>query len=432
MDTAEQSDVLFSDVRVFDGFADRLSDPCHVLVRGGLIESIAAQAPAQARTSGPECRVIDGGGRTLMPGLIDAHWHAAFASLPMSALQLADAGYVAIASAFAARQTLLRGFTSVRDAGGPVFGLKLAIDRGLTTGPRIYPSGAFISQTAGHGDFRTPNEVPRGLCGHLSHAEILGASVIADGVPEVLRAVREQLMHGASQIKMMAGGGAASAYDPIDVTEYTEDEMRAGVEAAANWGTYVLVHAYTPRAVQQALRAGVRCIDHGHLLDDTTVAMIAEHGAWWSMQPFLDDEDAIPLENPVSRAKQLKVIQGTENAYALAKKHGVKLAWGTDTLFDAKLATRQGAQLVKMRKWFRPAQVLRMATSANAELLAMSGERNPYPGKLGVVREGAIADLLLVDGDPLANLDLLATPETGLPVIMKGGRVYKNTLPSAG
>ena len=425
MDTAEQSDVLFSNIRVFDGVAERLSETCHVLVRDGVIETVAVRAPEV----GPEVTVLDGGGRTLMPGLIDAHWHAAFANLPMSTLQLADAGYVAIAAAFGAGQTLQRGFTSVRDAGGPVFGLKLAVDQGLTPGPRIYPSGAFISQTAGHGDFRTLNEVPRGLCGHLSHAEIVGASVIADGVPEVLRAVREQLMHGASQIKMMAGGGAASAYDPIDVTEYTEDEMRAGVEAAANWGTYVLVHAYTPRAVQQALRAGVRCIDHGHLLDDTTVAMIAEHDAWWSMQPFLDDEDAIPLENPVSRAKQLKVIQGTETAYALAKKHGVKLAWGTDTLFDAKLATRQGAQLVKMRNWFTPAEVLRMATSTNARLLALSGERNPYPGRLGVVQEGALADLLLVDGDPLADLELLATPETSLNVIMKGGRLYKNTLP---
>lgn len=426
MGTAGQPDVLFSDIRVFDGVADRLSDPCHVLVRGGVIASVTPRAPE----AGPDTAVLHGAGRTLMPGLIDAHWHAAFASLPMSALQLADAGYVAIAAAFGARQTLMRGFTSVRDAGGPVFGLKRAIDQGMTPGPRIFPSGAFISQTAGHGDFRTPNEVPRGLCGHLSHAEIVGASVIADGVAEVLRAVREQLMHGASQIKMMAGGGAASAYDPIDVTEYTEDEMRAGVEAAANWGTYVMVHAYTPRAVQQALRAGVRCIEHGHLLDDATAAMIAEHDAWWSMQPFLDDEDAIPLENPVSRAKQLRVIKGTDTAYALAKKHGVKLAWGTDTLFDAKLATRQGAQLVKLRHWFKAGEVLRMATSTNARLLAMSGERNPYPGRLGVVQEGALADLLLVDGDPLADLELLASPEANLKVIMKDGKLYKNTLPS--
>jgi imidazolonepropionase-like amidohydrolase len=425
MDGAQQAaSTLLENVRVFDGVADELSGPCHVLVRDGLIASITPERPESAA----QANRIDGGGRTLMPGLIDAHWHAAFAGLPISALQLADAGYIAIAAAHMARETLLRGFTSVRDAGGPAFGLKLAIDHGLATGPRIYPSGAFISQTAGHGDFRTPNEIPRGLCGHLSHAEILGASAIADGVEEVLRAAREQLMRGASQLKMMAGGGAASAYDPIDVTQYTAAELRAGVEAAENWGTYVMVHAYTPRAVQQALRVGVRCIDHGHLVDEATVAMIADNDAWWSLQPFLDDEDAIPVENPAGRAKQLKIIEGTDTAYALAKKHGVKLAWGTDTLFDAKLAARQGAQLAKMRRWFDPAEVLRMATSGNASLLALSGERNPYPGALGVVREGALADLLLVDGDPLANLDLLATPATSLAVIMKGGAVYKNTL----
>jgi imidazolonepropionase-like amidohydrolase len=189
-----------------------------------------------------------------------------------------------------------------------------------------------------------------------------------------------------------------------------------------------MVHAYTPHAVQQALLAGVRCIDHGHLLDEKTVAMMAERDTWWSLQPFLDDEDAIPVENPVSRAKQMRIIAGTDAAYALAKKHGVKLAWGTDTLFDAKLATRQGAQLAKMRRWFTSAEVLRMATSGNAELLAMSGERNPYPGALGVVQEGALADLLLVDGDPLADLDLLASPDTSLAVIMKDGRIHKNTL----
>ena len=267
-------------------------------------------------------------------------------------------------------------------------------------------------------------------CGHLTHTEILGAAVIADGVPEVLRGVREQLMRGASQIKMMAGGGVASAHDPIDATQYTEAELRAAVDAAENWGTYVLVHAYTPRAVEQAIRAGVRCIDHGHLLDDETVAMIAEYDIWWSLQPFLDDEDAIPLSAPGQRANQLLIVEGTDRAYALAKKHGVKLAWGTDTLFDARLASRQGRQLAKMSRWFTAAEVLQMATSRNAALLAMSGERNPYPGRLGVIKEGALADLLLVDGNPLENLDLIATPATSLAVIMKDGQVHKNLLES--
>ena len=262
----------------------------------------------------------------------------------------------------------------MRDAGGPSFGLKRAIDEGLVEGPRIFPSGAFISQTSGHGDFRSHYELPRGVCGHHPYSEIVGAAMIADGVDEVLRAVREQLMLGASQIKMMAGGGVASLHDPIDVTQYTEAELRAGVEAAENWGTYVLVHAYTPRAVQQALRAGVRCIDHGQLLDDETVAMIAEHDAWWSMQPFLDDEDSGPHSRSRRVARRsLQVYAGTDNAYGLAKKHGVKLAWGTDTLFDPKLADRQGAQLAKMTRWFTPAEMLRMATSDNAALLRDGG-----------------------------------------------------------
>lgn len=418
-------DVLFANVRVFDGVSASLSEPSDVLVRGNTIAAVSAQ-PIPAG-SGERAR-IDGAGRVLMPGLIDAHYHAAFATLPITALQTADPGYVQIQAAVGAGEALLRGFTTVRDAGGPVFGLKRAVDEGVTAGPRIYPSGAFISQTSGHGDFRMLSELPRGVCGQLSYSEFIGAAVIADGVPEVLRGVREQLMRGASQIKMMAGGGVASAHDPIDATQYTEAELRAGVEAAESWGTYVLAHAYTPRAVQQAIRAGIRCIDHGHLLDEETVAMIAENDVWWSLQPFLDDEDAIPLSRPAQRAQQLLITEGTDRSYALAKKHEVKLAWGTDTLFDAKLASRQGKQLAKMSRWFTAAEVLRMATSQNAALLAMSGERNPYPGKLGIVAEGALADLLLLDGNPLDDLDLIAAPATSLVVIMKDGTVCKNLL----
>ncbi|MHA6616198.1 metal-dependent hydrolase family protein [Pseudonocardia sp. DLS-67] len=356
------------------------------------------------------------------------HTHLAFSTLPAHVAIMSDPGYIAVRGVLAGREMLLRGFTSVRDCGGPTFGIKRAVDEGHVPGPRIWPSGAFISQTSGHGDFRMPYETPRGVCGHLSHIELARAAVIADGVDEVLRGVREQLMGGASQIKMMAGGGVASAYDPIDVTQYTETELRAGVEAAENWGTYVLVHAYTDRAVRQAIRAGVRCIDHGHLVGEDTVAKMVEHDVWWSLQPFLDDEDAIPIPDPRSNAKQLEVIQGTDTAYGLARKHGVKLAWGTDTLFDAKLAARQGAQLAKMTRWFTAAETLRTATSGNAELLALSGPRNPYPGKLGVVEEGALADLLLVDGDPLDDIDLIARPSTSFSIIMKDGTIHQDLL----
>jgi imidazolonepropionase-like amidohydrolase len=232
------------------------------------------------------------------------------------------------------------------------------------------------------------------------------------------------LRRGASQIKLMAGGGVASDYDPLDVSQYTEREIRAAVDAAENWGTYVTVHAYTPRAVRTAMAAGVRCIEHGQLLDDETVALMADNRIWWCLQPFLDDEDAPPLAGP-NRVKFLQMVEGTDNAYNLAIKHQVQLAFGTDTLFDAKLATRQGAQLAKLTRWFSPAEVLQQATVRNAELLALAGPRNPYPGRLGVVAEGAIADLILVDGDPVADISLIARPQDSFTVIIKGGQLVK-------
>jgi imidazolonepropionase-like amidohydrolase len=417
---------LFQNVRVFDGISDVLSPATNVLVRDGVVAGIGVVGDAATEE---ERRVVEGGGRVLMPGLIDAHVHLMFGMLSMADVLGADGTYLGIAAARGAEAMLMRGFTSVRDCGGPVFGLKRAIDSGLVPGPRIWPSGAFISQTAGHGDFRSTSEIPRGVCGHLSSSEITGGSVIADGVPEVLRGVRQQLMRGATQIKVMAGGGVNSSYDPLDVTEYSEDEMRAAVEAAADWGTYVLVHAFTPRAVQRAVRAGVKCIDHGHLLDEATVAMMVENDVWWSLQPLLDDEFSNKLADPMKRAKQLTMTRGTDSAYGLAKRLGAKLAWGTDALFDPRVAQAQGAQLAKMTRWFSPGEILRMATSSNAELLALSGERSPYGGPLGVIREGALADVLLVDGDPLSDVSLVARPDEAFVVIMKNGVVHKNTLP---
>jgi imidazolonepropionase-like amidohydrolase len=424
----EPGTTVFRGVRVFDGRTPALTGPSDVVVHGATIESVGP-AVAEPEFEGREGRVIDGAGRVLMPGLIDAHWHATLAAMSVQVAMTADVGYLHLVAAREAERTLLRGFTSVRDAGGPAFALQRAIDEGLVAGPRIYPSGAFITQTSGHGDFRLRHELPR-ACGPLSHGEVIGASAIADGADQVLRAVREQLLLGASQIKVMAGGGIASPYDPIDVTQYTEAELRAAVEAAEHWGTYVMVHAYTPRAISQSVRAGVRCIEHGHLADDPTAELMAETGTWWSLQPFLDDEDAYVIPDPAGRAKQLQVTAGTDRAYGLAAKHGVKVAWGSDILFDASLAARQGRQLAKMTRWYTPAEVLVSATSGNADLLALSGPRNPYPGRLGVIEPGALADLLLVDGDPIANLDLLADPDRSLLIVMKDGRIHKDTTPA--
>ena len=423
--SAQTSALLFENVRVFDGKSDRLSAPSNVLVVGNTIRSISS-APIAPPADAAVTRIA-GGGRTLMPGLIDAHVHMMFSTVPQVVALTADIGFVNVAAAKAATDMLMRGFTSVRDLGGPVFGLKRGIDSGLVAGPRIWPSGAFVSQTGGHGDFRLPNEIPA-RPDDFGVSERSNAAAIADSPDAVRKRVREQLALGASQIKLMAGGGVSSMYDPLDVTQYTVPELRAAVEAAENWGTYVTVHAYTPRAVRQSIEAGVKVIDHGQLLDDATARLMAEKGVWWSLQPFLDDGRSSFAEGSPNRIKQREMYQGTDTAYELAKKHRVKTAWGTDILFDPMKATAQGAMLARMKRWYTPAEALRMATSGNAELLALSGPRSPYPGKLGVVEEGALADLLLVDGDPLADLDLVADPARNFLVIVKDGKVYRNSV----
>jgi imidazolonepropionase-like amidohydrolase len=236
------------------------------------------------------------------------------------------------------------------------------------------------------------------------------------------------LMLGASQLKLAAGGGVSSSYDPIDVSQYTEAEFRAAVDAAENWGTYVAVHAYTPRAIKTAIRAGVRCIEHGHLMDEATAQLIADNDIWLSTQPFLANEFSHRMPTPEGEAKARLVYAGTDAAYRFAKTFKLKTAWGTDILFDPSMTANQGAMLTTLTQWHSPAEILRMSTSVNGELLAMSGPRNPYPGKLGVVEEGALADLILVDGDPIADLKLIADPETNFLVIMKDGRLVKNAL----
>lgn len=422
--TAQQS-LLFTNVVIFNGKENK---PFlgHVLVTGNQITKIAA-TPIPINKSA-NTTIIDGKGKFLMPGLIDAHAHTTMDAIALPLALASDIGYLNLFAANSAEKQLMRGFTSVRDVGGASFSLKKSIDQGLIKGPRIYPSGATISQTGGHGDFGMPTDVPK-VPGQLSYLERTGMTMIADGADQVLLRTREQLRNGASQIKIMAGGGVASSYDPLDVAQYTEDEIAAAVKAAAAWNTYVTVHAYTPTAIQAAINAGVKCIEHGQLADEASAKLMAEKGIWWSLQPFLDDEDAVPFPaGSDSRKKQIQMVQGTDNAYQLAKKYNIKTAFGTDCLFDANLATRQGAQLAKMVRWYTSFEVLNMATAKNAELLALSGLRNPYPKKLGVIEEGAYADLILVDGNPLENINLIANPDKNFLIIMKDGVVYKNTL----
>ena len=424
--TPPPSTTLFQNVRIFDGKVGQLSGPSYVLVRGNKIERISSTPIAVDRRA--DTVLIDGGGRTLMPGLIDMHWHTMFVRPTPAALMVADVGYTNLQAGAEATDTLLRGFTTIRDLGGPSFGLKLAIDEGIVAGPRIFPSGAVITITGGHGDFRQLFKLPRVLGRPLSRQEALGASMVADSPDEVRVRVREQLMLGATQIKLTAGGGVASPHSPIDVSTFTEPELRAAVEAAQNWGTYVTVHAYTPETIQRAIAAGVKCIEHAHLMDEPTAKLMAERGIWLSIQPFPDEMANVFPPGSDERAKFLEVLAGMDTAYQLAKKYKLKTAFGTDVLFSQALAEQQGALLAKLVRWYTPAETLVMATGINAQLLSLSGKRNPYSGKLGVIEGGAFADLLLVDGNPIEDIKLIADPAKNFVIIMKDGKIYKNTL----
>jgi len=415
---------LFQNVRIFDGRSSSLSAPANVLVKGNVIERIS---PA-AIDAEPGTAVIAGGGRTLMPGLIDAHWHSMLIRPNPTQAINDDVGYNNLLAADEAADTLMRGFTTVRDVGGPVFGLKRAIDEGIVNGPRIYPSGAIITVTSGHGDFRQLSDLPRTIGGPHTRMEQIGAAMVADSPDEVRLRVREQLMQGASQIKLTAGGGVSSPFSPIDVTTFTEAELHAAVEAAGNWGTYVTAHAFTPAAIQRSIAAGVKCIEHGFLMDEETARLMADKGIWLSAQPLPEEmRENLPVGS-VQRTKADKVWPGIDRTYQLAKKYKIKTAWGTDVIFSRALAQHQGAILASLVRWYTPAEALVMATSTNAELLTLSGERNPYPGRLGVVEQGALADLLLVDGNPLENIALVASPDKSFMVIMKDGKIYKNTV----
>ncbi|HJS54874.1 MAG TPA: amidohydrolase family protein, partial [Chitinophagaceae bacterium] len=400
----------------------------NVLISNNLINKVSTEPISIELPVGTT--IIDGKGKFLMPGLIDAHSHLMLESLPMQVALNADITYLTIVASVAAEKELMRGFTTIRDLAGPSFGLKRAIDEKLIKGPRIYPSGAMISQTSGHGDYYGPNDMPRQPGAPLTYLERNNVAIIADGVDQVLMRVREQLRSGATQIKLSAGGGIASPFDPLDASQYTEEELRAAVNAAENWGTYVTVHAYTSKSIQTAIKSGVKCIEHGQLVDESTAKLMADKNIWLSLQPFLDDEDVIRYpEGSANRRKQLQITEGTDNAYKLAKKYKLKLAFGTDCLFDSKLAMKQGTQLSKLSRWFTPFEILKMATSSNAELLSMSGPRNPYSaGKLGVIEEGAYADLILVDGNPLKDIKLIRDPDKNFLIIMKDGVIYKNRL----
>ncbi len=420
----DERSILITNVNIFDGKNPDLIENANLLIKGSTISKISTNRSLAGGTE-----IIDGGGGTLMPGLIDNHWHTTYAELPLDIFATGDMPEVIIRAVVAADRTLMRGFTTVRDLGGNPFSLKRAIDSGDIPGPRIYPSGPPISQTSGHFDFRDRNAVPTNPGDNLDYWQRNALLMTADGVPEVTKRVREALRMGAVQIKLAAGGGTSSQFDPLDVQQFTLDEIKAAVEVADTWNTYVTVHAYTPASINTALDAGVRVIEHGQLLDDKTMKRIAREGVWLSLQPFVVDDDSQYSPNPVTAAKQRQMVKGTATAYELARKNKVKVAFGTDILFSPGHNNAQNQMITLLERFeYTPYEVLKMVTYDNAQLLKLSGFRNPYPGDLGVITEGAYADLIIVNGNPLDDLSIVAHPDENFSLIMKGGTVYKNNL----
>ncbi|MBZ5514940.1 MAG: amidohydrolase family protein [Acidobacteriia bacterium] len=418
-----KSQILITNARVFDGKSDTLADGMNVLVEGNKIAKISK---AQIATS-PGATVIDAKGRVMTPGFIDAHIHL-MAQMPFAQLRASDDLWIAYVGAQQAKTELLEGFTTVRDVAGNTFSLKKAIDRGLVMGPRIYPSGPMISQTSGHADQRFLTEPPTLLGGHVPFMERQLMGITVDGETQVLTAVRQVLRHGASQIKIASGGGTGSEYDPLDVTEFTLEETRAAVQAASDWGTYVCTHVYNTKGIRRAIEAGVKSIEHGNLLDEPTLQLMKDKGIWLSPQVLTFTGYPLGYTDE-QKAKHDQALAGVDNMFTMAKKIGfTKIVFGTDVITNPEVFARNTREFELRAKWFTPAEILRQATSQAAELLALSGPRNPYPGKLGVSEEGAYADLLLINGNPLADISILTKPEENLALIMKDGKIYRNTV----
>ena len=416
--------ILFTNVNVFDGVNETLIENANVVVSGNLISAVSSEPLAVANA-----RIIDGGGRTMIPGLIDVHWHTTYAYTPATVLifNQGDMSEVAIRSMTGAEETLLRGFTTVRDPGGNSFAIKRLIDSGEYPGHRILPSGPFMSQTSGHADFHSLLENPRNPNSELSYWERNMMAMVADGVPEVRKRTREILKYGATQIKITTGGGVSSQYDPLDVSEYSVDEIKAVVEEAANFNTYVLAHVMTDRGIRTSVEAGVMSIEHGFFASEETLQLMKEKGAWLSPQPMFEED--MVWDSPVSAAKYKQVTDAVDGLYPMAAKVGVNIAFGSDQLLDASKAHQQSDYLVRLGKWFSPYEVLKIATSENARLLELSGPRHPYQeGPLGVISEGAYADLILVDGNPLVDLELVGDPSANFDLIMKDGVIFKNAI----
>jgi imidazolonepropionase-like amidohydrolase len=439
---AAPKQVLFKNVNIFNGTDNKLYKGMNVLVEGNKIKAISTKGIAASNNA----TVIKGNGKTLMPGLIDGHAHIMINAHFNTVEKDMDLGDISIRSIRVAERFLMDGFTSVRDMGGPAFALKRNIDNGRIPGPRIYPSGAFISQTSGHGDFRDRADAGFSIhdAGDLSNFERMGIGMVANGVPEVLAAARLNLRNGATQIKIMAGGGGSSRFDPIDTTQYSKEEVCAAVGAAADWGTYVAAHVFNDRAVNRLLDCGVKSFEHSFFINEKTMRRIAKSGGYvvpqmWGISPDLARNPLMPPSKiPMVKALGKKFKDFGRNLL----KNKVKVVFASDYVGVPEDAERARRYEI----WWRTQtfdstfEVLKQMTSTAGELLALSGPRNPAKGKLGVVEVGALADLILVDGNPLKDITTIggakawfdADPEyksiKTLKVVMKDGKIYKNNL----
>jgi imidazolonepropionase-like amidohydrolase len=413
--------LLFRNARLFDGTSADCPEGINVLVADGRIQEVSAQ-PIASRV---EAQVIDVGGRTLMPGLIDAHIHAFASDVSVGKIEAMGDAYRSAHAVRMLGHALARGFTTVRDIGGGNHSLARALQDGLACGPRYFYSGKILSMTGGHGDMRQIEEPPRysSVCGCAGAALANAFAVIADGVDEVLKATREELRQGAHCIKIMGSGGVASPTDPIWMNQYREDEIRAIVNECTERRTYVSSHCHPASAVRRSVEFGVRCIEHATLIDDDTAAFVAARGAY--VVPTMTI-----LHSLVEMGRQLGFPpQSQEKAeYAWAqgltgldkmRKAGVKLVYGTDLL--GSLYTRQTMEFTLRREVFTPLELLRQATSNAAEMMMMEGQ-------IGCVKPGALADLVVVDGDPLNDIGLVAGDGSALRTIVRGGVVVKNEL----
>jgi len=406
---------LFRNLRLFDGVSDALAEGMEVLVEGDRIKEVADRPIRSAAA-----RVVDCGGRTLMPGLIDAHFHAYAADADLGRLDRMPRSLQAVHAARKLEDALRRGFTTIRDAGGADWGLAIACETGLIRGPRLLFPGRALSPTGGHGDMR-PNAFLDQFCGCCAPA--MSISVIADGVDEVRKAVRGELKKGAHAIKIMASGGVASPSDPIWALQYSEEEIACAVWEASAWRSYVLAHAYTAEAIHRAVRLGVRSIEHANLIDAPTARFMAEKGAF--AVPTLVTYEALADEGPAlglpeeSRRKLSTVREAGLRSLEILKAAGVRMAFGTDLLAD--MHRRQSDEFVIRRQVLPAAEVLRSATSVTAALINREGE-------LGAVRPGAIADLILVDGDPVRDIGVLTGQGERIPFVMKAGAAMVDRL----